>query len=376
MRKPHIDRRPFIIGLSLTLLLFLALCFLSRDIGRYAVAIVTPVFAGASFYFLRKMPFSSVHRRAVLFVTAAGALLYTAALLLFGFRFGFFLADVTLTFRSLLVYVLPITVTVISSEIIRGAFLGQKGWLSWLLAFAIGVLSEVLLTTTFATATNFNRFMDLAGMALLPALAAQPLYQYTGKHYGIVPAITYRLITTLSPYLIPIKSGIPDSLGSFLSLLVPPALLFLLRLLYGRSVKHVPRGRGGVGMAVTVAVALVFISSFMMLISNEFRYRFLVIATESMTGSIDKGDGVIFEEFTGQFVEEGEVIVFLLNDRVTVHRVMDITYIDGVKRYFTKGDANDDWDHGSVTDEQVLGIVRAKLPYFGYPTLWLRGLFE
>ena len=129
-------------------------------------------------------------------------------------------------------------------------------------------------------------------------------------------------------------------------------------------------------MAVTVAVALVFISSFMMLISNEFRYRFLVIATESMTGSIDKGDGVIFEEFTGQFVEEGEVIVFLLNDRVTVHRVMDITYIDGVKRYFTKGDANDDWDHGSVTDEQVLGVVRAKLPYFGYPTLWLRGLFE
>lgn len=376
MRKPHVDRRPFIIGLSLTLLLFLALCFLSRDLGRYTVAIVTPVFAGISYYFLKKMPFSSVHRRAVLFVSLTVAVLYTAALLLLGLRFGFFLADVALSFRSLLTYVLPLALAIISSEIIRGAFLGQKGWLPWTFAFVIGVLAEMLLTTTFASVTAFSRFMDLVGMALLPALAAQPLYQYTGKHYGIAPAIAYRMIVSLSPYLIPIKSGVPDSLVAFSSLLVPLALLFLIRLLYGRTVKHTKHKRGGVGMAVTVAVVLVFLSSVIMLISNQFRYRFIVIATESMTGSIDKGDAVIYEDFKGQFVEEGDVIVFLLNDRVTVHRVMEITYIDGEKRYFTKGDANDDWDNGFVTDELVLGVVKAKLPYFGYPTLWLRGLFE
>lgn len=376
MRRPHVDKRPLVIGLSLVLLLFLVLCLLPRDVARYTVAVVTPSFAGLSFYYLKKMPFSSVHRRAVLFVALTVAVLYTVLHLLSGLRFGFYLADLPLTARSLFSYIIPIALTVISTEIIRGAFLGQKGGALQLMAFAVGVLTEVLLVSSFSAVTNFTRFMDLVGMALLPALAAQPLYQYTGKHYGIWPAVIYRLITTLSPYIIPIRSGIPDSLSSFLALVVPVLLLFLLKLLYGKSVKSTEGRRAGKWMYATAAFALLLVVSFVMLISGEFRYKFLIIATESMTGSIDKGDGVIYEEYTGQFVGEEDVIVFLLDDRVTVHRVVKISHINGENRYYTKGDANDTPDPGFTTDSDILGVVKTKLPYFGYPTLWLRGAFE
>ena len=121
---------------------------------------------------------------------------------------------------------------------------------------------------------------------------------------------------------------------------------------------------------------LVLAVCFMMLISCEFRYKFLIIATESMTGSIDKGDGVIYEEYTGQHIEEEDVIVFLLDDLVTVHRVVEVTHINGENRYYTKGDANDTLDRGFATDAEVLGVVKAKIPYLGYPTLWLRGAFN
>ncbi len=376
MRKPNVDRRSLLLVLVPPLLLFLALCFLTPTTGRIFAATVTPVCAFLVFYFLKKMPFSSVRRRAVLLVVTLVAVLYTAIKLLSGLHFGFFLSDITLSFQSFLKYILPITVTVISTEITRGAYLGQKGFIPRASAFVFGLFSEVLLVTTFASATGFNRFMDLAGMALLPALAAQPLYQYTGKHYGPLPAIVYRLITALSPYLLPIKSGIPDSLLSFLTLFVPPVLLILLRILYGKSVKATEKGRAGKWTLVLTAFVLVFIVSFIMLISNEFKYRFLVIATESMTGSIDKGDGVIYEEYTDQFIDEQDVIVFYLDDRVTVHRVVDISRVNGKNRYFTKGDANDTLDRGYAESEDIIGIVRAKLPYFGYPTLWLRGLFE
>ena len=376
MRRPVYDRKPFVIGLSFILLLFLALCLLPRGTGRFGALALSLLYAGLSFYYLKKTPYASVHRRAVLLVTALVAALYTALILFSGFHFGFFLADIPFSLKTLLTYILPITVTVIATEFTRGAFLGQKGRAVWVMAFVIGILSEVLLGTTFSTVTNFYHFMDLVGAMLLPALAAQPLYQYTGKHYGMLPAVIYRLITSLSPFLIPIKSGMPDSLSSFLSVLVPPVLLVFLRALYGRTVKTAKEKRGGKWTYAVTAVVLVFSLSFMMLISGEFRYKLLIIATESMTGSIDKGDGVIYEEYTGQHIKEDDVIVFLLDDLVTVHRVVDVTHIDGENRYYTKGDANDTPDRGFATDEEVLGVVKAKVPYFGYPTLWLHGAFD
>lgn len=376
MRKPIADQKHFALGLSAVLLLFLALCFVPRGLSLYASALLSLACGVGCFFWLKKRPFSSVHRRAVLFVTLTVAVLYTVLLLLSGLHFGFFLADTPFSLNSLFARILPLAVAIFAAEYVRGALLGQKGLLGYILAFLFGLLSQVLLAASFSTVTNFYWFMDLVGMAVFPALAAQPLYQYTGKHYGPWPAIVYRLICTLSPYLIPVKSGMPDSLASFISLLVPPALLFLLHLLYGQREKTVAKRRAGRWTYGVVAALFLLFSSFIMLVSNEFRYRLLVIATESMTGEIDKGDTVLYEEYRNQPIEEESVIVFLLGDAVTVHRVTRVIFVDNELRYYTKGDANDHPDPGYVTTDRVLGVVRGKLPYVGYPTLWLRGLFE
>ena len=113
-----------------------------------------------------------------------------------------------------------------------------------------------------------------------------------------------------------------------------------------------------------------------MLISCQFRFCLLVIATESMTGEIDKGDAIIYERFTDQIIQEGDVIVFNKDDLVLVHRVVDISRIDGKNRYVTKGDANDTDDIGYITNTDIIGVVGAKIPYVGYPTLWLKQAFK
>ena len=75
-------------------------------------------------------------------------------------------------------------------------------------------------------------------------------------------------------------------------------------------------------------------------------------------------------------IEEGQVIAFEKNDRVVIHRVVDIQIINGQTRYFTKGDANTSNDDGFIYDYDIVGIVNFKIPYIGYPTLWLRSLFN
>jgi signal peptidase len=95
-----------------------------------------------------------------------------------------------------------------------------------------------------------------------------------------------------------------------------------------------------------------------------------------MTGELNKGDVAIYERYEDQFIIEGQVIVYEKNNSIIVHRVADIQIINGITRYYTKGDTNENLDVGFITDENIVGLVNLKLPYFGYPTLWVRSLFE
>jgi signal peptidase I len=58
-----------------------------------------------------------------------------------------------------------------------------------------------------------------------------------------------------------------------------------------------------------------------------------------------------------------------------VHRVVDIKEVNGVIRYYTKGDANKQKDTGYVVKEDIVGVVKFKVKYIGYPTLALREMF-
>ena len=122
-------------------------------------------------------------------------------------------------------------------------------------------------------------------------------------------------------------------------------------------------------------IALVLMTGVVMLISNHFKYGTLVIASESMTGEINKGDALVFEQYDGQTVKEDDVLVFNKDYTVYVHRVVEIERINGVNRYYTKGDANESRDSGYITDADIIGIGKMKVPYVGYPTLWLRNIF-
>ena len=60
----------------------------------------------------------------------------------------------------------------------------------------------------------------------------------------------------------------------------------------------------------------------------------------------------------------------------TIHRVVEIKNINGEVRYFTKGDANKSYDGGYRTEADINGLVKLKIKYIGWPTLWLRRLFN
>ena len=358
-------------------LTLLGALFLPRSSGRAITALILAVSAIAIFFLVKKRPILSINKNQVFWIMLAMGAVCLAVYYLTGGHFGFYKSSTPLSMGSFLRNILPITAIIIAVEIIRYILLAQKAKLMSLSAFAVGMLTEILIFSTLDYITTFNRFMDAIGLYALPAITANLLYNFLSKNYGFMPNIVYRLITTLYMYVLPVYPQMPDSIFSFAKLVVPLFIYLFVNALFSKK-KNYQSHRSKVWKGVTTAVAAAIMMSIVMLISCEFHYRAIIIATESMTGEINKGDMIVYEKYTTgkEFVEEQDVVVYIKDGNRIVHRVVEIERVAGKNRYYTKGDANDAMDAGYISDSDIEGVVLFKLPYAGYASLWLRDAFK
>jgi signal peptidase I len=267
-------------------------------------------------------------------------------------------------------------VTIVGSELIRRALLSSDSKLVSVLAFLSCTVAEVLMVSSLVGITTMNKFMDVVGMTLFPALSANVYYHYVSKNYGALPNVIFRIITTQYIYFIPTVTAISDALAACIKIVFPLIMMAFLAALFAKRKKNARRKADKLSTAGMV-VAIVIIASVAMLISCQFRFGALVIATDSMTGEINKGDMIIYERYDDQVIREGQVVVFMSdNNNRIVHRVVRIENIDGETRYYTKGDFNKEEDYGFRTDADIVGLTDIKVAYVGYPTLWLHELIS
>ena len=349
------------------------------DSGRIAAAVLLLPLAALMPLFVKKRSILSISKEQVLLIMAVIALLYVMLYYVSGIHFGFYKNPYRLTLPNFFKFFLPIAAIILFTEIIRHVSVAQNDKLSFVLSWLACVVADMLINSNIPAVTSFNRFMDLVAGALLPALLANSLYHYLSRRYGMYPNLAFRAITVLHAYLLPITSGISDSLLNFLRMLLPIAIYLFIDTLFEKkrryALKQVSRAARAMTTAVTTLV-LILMLSFVMLISNQFRFGAFVIATESMTGELNKGDIALYERYDDQFIAEGQVIVFEQSKSMIIHRVVDIQVINGTTRYYTKGDANEDLDTGYITQADIVGLVDHKLPFLGFPTLWMRSLFR
>lgn len=329
--------------------------------------------------FVKKRSILSINKNQILLIMLVIALIYLMIYYLTGLRFGFYRNPYRLSLSIFLKFVLPIATIITATEVIRFVFVAQNDKAANALCYLSCVIAEMLVCSNIPSVTSFARFMDLVAGAFFPALITNLLYNYLSKRYGIYPNLVFRLLTTLHSYILPVKSGISESLVNLFRLLLPIAIYLFIDSLYERkrryALQNTSRFWRVMSKVLTIIVVIIMIGT-VMLISNQFYYGALVIATDSMTGELNKGDVAIFESYEDQLIIEGQVIVFEKNNTMIVHRVADIQIINGNTRYYTKGDANDGLDAGFITDAEIVGLVNLKLPYFGFPTLWMRSLFQ
>jgi signal peptidase I len=277
---------------------------------------------------------------------------------------------------------LPFAICVVATELLR-ANLTKKAdrnrlaiVLVWLLVTIIGAL---FIRSTWLLSTNL-KFTEFIFIDILPWIAQSIFLTLLVRKGGFAPAITFRAMTALPVLILPYVVNFNDYLLSCANLLLPVIGFYLIR----RATKErdAPASYHRTSKTAKVAygtLMALLIAGVIALSSGLFKYYPLTIASGSMTPNIHIGDMVIVKKLNYTEMADlavGDILVFTKQDKTIVHRIAEKGLLLDAPYFITKGDANKENDNWTVPAEEVIGTTSVKIPFIGYPTLWVHDVLE
>lgn len=367
---PSDRKKLHLISILVPALLVLAFAF--GDGSKIYAAIFLPIATIATSYLIKHRTAPSIYKGQVLLLMTVIAPLYLMLYYLTGLYFG--LGETAeYTPLSILTEAVPIAVSILSVEHIRNILTCQKVGGACASALITSVILDAVLLFNLEI-RSLEQLMSLMGL-LVPSVCSNLLYNYLSKRYGKKPVIAYRLITILYIYFIPYLPKMNDVLNVVIKTTVPVLIYLFIYALYEKKTK-IAKKRRCMLPCILLSCLSVFLLCVIGMVSCQFRYGALVIGSDSMTGELDVGDVAVYEQYNGEEIKVSDIIVFKRGSSRIIHRVIKKENINGENRYTTKGDFNEDADHGYRSDSDIIGIVKIKIPYAGNATVWLKNIFE
>jgi len=363
----------YIYEIILMVILFFAL-FVSKIFTRIVLAVILVMYTICIHKVIKKRKTKLIHYKQVTILMILFGILYIVAFYLMGLYFGFYKSIYVFGINVIIKYIIPLTSIIISTEIIRNIFIAKEDKISKIMVFIAMVILDIILYSNIYAITDFDGFLSMIGFTVFASISSNLLYNYISDKYGKAPIIGFRLITILYAYIMPIIPNVYMFFRCFLRMLYPYLIYLVLETAYSkRSILQSYQNKSK--RIFETLICIVISVLFIMLISCKFKYGMLIIGSGSMTGTIDKGDAIIYEAYTNQEIDVDDIIIFEKDGMKVVHRVIDVRLVNGEYRYYTKGDYNQEADDGHIEENQIIGITKFKIKYIGYPTLWLRDIF-
>lgn len=364
-----------ILKIEILLVILLSACtFFRFTSNKIFIAFLLLLVALLLGYFFKKEKVLKSDKNKILKVLLVFSILYLALFYMMGLYTGYNKASNIFGLSTIIKYIIPFTVIIISTEYIRKKLLINDSLKSKALVVIITTFIDILLYINLYSADNLDSFLILLGFITFASVANNLLFTYLCSRYGIKSIIIYRLITTLYIYFIPYEPDVYVYFRTFIRMLFP-LLIYLYLEKYYNSDKEATSKKDFRKQIISLIVGTCMIIAVIMLVSCKFYAGVLVIGSDSMTGTIDRGD-VVFYIADKDNIKKSDVIVFERKDVRIVHRVINKLNINDSERYYTQGDANKYPDEFYVSQNEVIGKVLFKIKYIGKPTLWLRNVFD
>lgn len=375
MKKSEIKLISLVLLSSFILLLNI---FIKNILTGYTLIVFLGIIFGISYYLVGFEKTRIQNKKDVLgFVTV-----YSFAFLILLYGIGLFTGylrnSYSLNPLMILKNTVPVILTIIISEVLRSN-LCRKGENNKLILISIVVLFtlvDMVLSIHLYDIKTLGGILGILTVTMIPSIFKNLLLNDLSLKFGYLPGIIYSLIFGLYFYIMPIVPNLNDYMTSTVMFLIPLALMILVDKRFAseeeeeedlRDKKYINKAINGVLITVMAIMIALF--------SNLFPVWIAAVGSGSMEPTIMIGDAIIVDKTVAKDPNKltvGDVLVFKIKDTIYTHRIIEIKEVNGKKAMITKGDregqAVDTW---VVTNENIIGRVKFKIPYVGWPTVWL-----
>lgn len=235
---------------------------------------------------------------------------------------------------------------------------------------------EMNVATKSYNFSSFNQLYEFFALIFVQSISKNLLLNYVTKRYGIKPCLCYRLIMDLYIYILPIVPKINVFIEGVILLVFPYVVYSLLKSLENHNKLEPIRKTKKHNKISTIIFSVVF-AVLVALVSREFEYAMIAIGSGSMTGTVNKGDAIVYKKYhqDTDTLKEGDIIVYVKENVTIVHRIYKIYNLDGETVYQTKGDYNENADNWVVKKGDITGTVKFRVLLIAWPSVYLNEKF-
>jgi signal peptidase len=301
-------------------------------------------------------------------------LFYLVLIYLLGLVTGFLQNGYSSALGVMVRNVLPVIGVAVLSELWRYALVKRIG--DHRLAL-VGVAVLFYLLNILAGIGSYDlslpvELYEMIGQLVLGGAAMSALLTFVAWKSDFRPTLIYVLVMAIYPVALPILPDLGPFIYSVLAIMLP-TLLFIRFNEFFVTKRAIPTRQKRSGRLLMSLPAVVGLGVVVILVSGIFRYWAMAIGSDSMLPEIGTGDVVVIDKGYGEAenLEVGSVLAFRRDGRVIAHRLLAIKQDSNGLKFQTKGDNNDNDDAWLVRLDDIVGVVRWKIPLIGWPTVWL-----
>lgn len=274
---------------------------------------------------------------------------------------------------------LPVMISIGFVEMIRYGMakkIGENYWVLLGLMFVFSAMSIVLNFTIYDISQPYELY-EMIGIVVLGGVATNVMLTFVAWKSDWRPTLTYSLIMSIYPIVLPILPDLGPFIYSVLAISLPTILLMRFNEFFVTK-RPIPTRKKHHRLIFATIPTLTILTIVVILVSGIFRYWAMAIGSNSMAPNIKTGDVVIIDQKETNIddLKKGEIIAFKNNGKIIAHRLIDIEQSSAGALIQTKGDNNNDNDAWIVKQEDLVGTVKWKIPFVGWPTIWLNDIFN
>lgn len=228
--------------------------------------------------------------------------------------------------------------------------------------------------------TNKAEIFKSTFSIILPAVIKNLSLTYISKTSGYTTNLIYLLPQKLTNIILPIFPDLDWYFISLLGILLPVFAFIIIKHLDDKIESSKSKSRLKKEKPIRIIILITPLIIFCLFVAGIFKYKPTAIVSNSMHPIFDRGDVVIIEKLDrkkSRNLKKYDIIEYKLKNIIVSHRIIHIEkHNDGSISYITKGDNNNTADNEKVSSNQIIGIVKFRIPKVGYPSVWLNDFFN